>query len=120
MFPTNQKPVTTGDRRKRLRFPVDMEVGFQFSGFNGRKPTQGTGKVENISSIGLAFRTDEPPKLGSRLAVYLVWPVKLDNRIMLRLVFNGVVLRVRGSLVVVSMRRPEFRIAPEGAAWPRR
>jgi hypothetical protein len=110
-LPTNQNPVTTGDRRKRLRFPLDIEVRFQFSGCNRRNPTRGTGRVENISSSGLAFRTDEPPKLRSRLAVSLAWPVKLDNKIMLRLMFEGVVLRVRGSLVVVSIGRPEFRIA---------
>jgi hypothetical protein len=111
MFPTNQNQATTGDRRKRLRFPLNTEVRFQFSGPDQRHPTQGRGKVENISSSGLAFRTDAPPKVRSRLAVSLVWPVKLDNRIMLRLVFEGVVLRVSGGLVVVSIGRPEFRTA---------
>jgi hypothetical protein len=110
MSPTNQNPVTTGDRRKRLRFPLDMDVRFQFSGFNRRNPTQGTGKVENMSSSGLAFRTDEPPKPGSRLAVSIAWPAKRDD-CSLRLVFKGRVLRASGGLVVVTILRPEFRFA---------
>jgi hypothetical protein len=108
MFSTNQTPVTTGDRRKRLRFPLDMEVRFQSSGFNRRNPTRG--KVKDISGRALAFHTDEPPKRGSRLAVSIAWPAKRDD-CSLRLVFEGCVLRASGGLVVVTILRPEFRFA---------
>jgi PilZ domain len=110
MFPTNQNPMTTGDRRTRLRFPLDMEVRFQFSWFNRRNPTRGRGKVEDISSHALAFHTDEPPKPGSRLAVSIAWPAKRDD-CSLRLVFEGRVLRASGDLVVVTIQRPEFHTA---------
>jgi hypothetical protein len=35
---------------------------------------------------------------------------------MLRLGFEGVVLRTRGSLVVITIEHPEFRTAGKGAA----
>ena len=108
--PTNQNPVTTGDRRRRHRFPLDMEVLFQFAELDQRYPAQFTGKVENISSSGLAFRTDEPPEPGSHLAVSIAWPAKRDDS-RLRFVFDGIVLRASGGLVVVTILRPEFRFA---------
>ena len=98
------------DRRKRHRFPLDLEVRFQFAELRQRNSMQGTGKVENISSSGLAFRTDEPPEPGSHLAVSIAWPAKRDDG-RLRLVFDGLVLRASGGLVVVTILRPEFRFA---------
>jgi hypothetical protein len=94
----------------RLRFPLDTEVRFQFSGRGHRNPTQGTGKAENISSSGLAFRTDEPLRPGTHLAVSIAWPAKRDD-CRLRLLFEGRVLRTSGSLVVVTIQRQEFRAA---------
>jgi hypothetical protein len=109
-LPTNQNAGATRDRRRRLRFPLDADVRFQFSGRGNRNPTQGNGKVENISSTGLAFRTDEPPKPGSHLAVSIAWPAKRDGR-KLRLEFEGQVLRASGGLVVITIQRPEFPTA---------
>ena len=47
------------------------------------------------------------------------WPTRLDGLLMLRLVFEGVVLRVHGNLVVVNVGRPEFRTAGKGVATAR-
>jgi hypothetical protein len=85
-------------------------VLFQFAEPGQRHPTQGIGKVENISSSGLAFRTGEPPEPGSHLAVSIAWPAK-RNECRLRFVFDGIVLRASGGLVVVTILRPEFRFA---------
>ena len=109
-MPTNRDPVATRDRRRRLRFPLDADVSFQFSERGQGNPTQGTGSVENISSSGLAFLTDEPPKPGSHLAVSIPWPAKRDG-CKLRFEFEGLVLRASGGLVVVTILRPEFRTA---------
>jgi hypothetical protein len=89
-------------------------VRFQFSKLGEGDPTQGTGRVENISSGGLAFRTDKPPEPGSHLTVSIAWPAKRDA-CTLRFVFDGIVLRASGGLVVVTILRPEFRFAREGA-----
>jgi hypothetical protein len=109
-LPTNQNPVANRDRRGRRRFPLDVEARFQFSELDQRNPAHGTGKVENISSSGVAFRTDEPPEPGSHLVVSIAWPAKRDAR-RLRFVFDGIVLRARGGLVVVTILRPEFQFA---------
>ena len=117
-MPTNESTLANSDRRRRLRFPLDTEVRFQFSGGGHRAPTQGTGMVENIGSRGLAFRADVPLKPGMRLSISMAWPAKLDE-CMLRLAFEGVVLRADGGLVVVSIERPEFRTAGKSTAAAR-
>jgi hypothetical protein len=45
-----------------------------------------------------------------RLRVFVAWPVRLDE-CKLRLVFDGVALRARDGLVVVTIERPQFRTA---------
>jgi hypothetical protein len=48
----------------------------------------------------------------------MAWPARLDE-CMLRLAFEGIVLAVRGSLVVVTIERPNFRTAGKGTAAAR-
>ena len=49
-----------------------------------------------------------------RLSVSLAWPAQIGE-CLLRLAFEGTVLRTRGNLVVVSIERPEFRTAGKAA-----
>ena len=111
-------PDITRDRRRRLRFPLDTELRYQVAGCGSAGAGSGTGQVENISSRGLAFRTDALLKPGFRLSVSMAWPARLDQ-CMLRLAFDGVVLAVRGTLVVVSIERPNFRTAGRDTASAR-
>lgn len=110
VLPTNEIILDDRNRRKRLRFPLETELRYQFSEPGQRDPIRGTGQVENVSSRGVAFRTDVPLEPGLRLSVSMAWPAKL-NDCLLRLAFQGVVLRVRGNFVVVTLDKPEFRIA---------
>ena len=106
--PTNKVTDASPERRTRLRFPLDMDLQFQISR-NG-KSISGRGQVVNISSKALAFRTEGPICPDMRLRVFVAWPVRLDE-CKLRLVFEGVVLRARDGLVVVTIERPQFRTA---------
>jgi hypothetical protein len=107
------------ERRNRFRFQMNAELRYQVAGGRQGNPIRGTGKVENISSKALAFRTDGPVERGMRLSVSLAWPATLDNQCRLRLGFEGIVLRTRGNLVVLTIERPEFRTAGKGAAASR-
>jgi PilZ domain len=110
-MPTNESTLANHDRRRRVRFPLDTELRYQVFQRTHGGPSRGTGQVQDISSKGLAFRTDEPLEQGVQLKVSMAWPARLDNQCMLRLVFEGTVLRTHGSLVVVTIERPEFRTA---------
>ena len=108
-LPTHEITLAYHERRKRLRFPLNAELRYQIYGRGDGQPIRGTGQAQNISSKGLAFRADRPLEPGLRLSVSMAWPAKLDNQCMLRLVFEGIVLRTLGSLVVLTIERPDFR-----------
>ena len=110
-MPTDQSTLAAKERRKRLRFPLDTELRYHVCGRAHGNPNRGTGEVRDIGSRGLAFRADGPIEPGWRLSVSMAWPARLDNQCMLRLGFEGVVLRTHGSLVVITIERPEFRTA---------
>ena len=102
---------TAHDRRKRFRFQMDAELRYEIAVRGRHKGCQQIGRAVDITSKSLAFRTDGPPiEHEMRLNVSLAWPAQLGD-CMLRLAFEGAVLRTRGNLVVVSIERPEFRTA---------
>src|SRR6476469_9837453 len=109
-MPTAQITAAVHERRRHLRFPVDAELRFQIVRRGPGQLIRGTGEVVNISSRGLAFRADGPLQSGMRLRVSMAWPAKLDD-CKLRFVFKGVVLRVDGNLVIVTIKGAEFRTA---------
>jgi hypothetical protein len=106
------------ERRKRVRFPMSAGLRYEIPGTRGGEPVKGTGQVLDISSRGIAFYADGPLERDQRLKVSMAWPAKLDNETTLRLVLEGVVLRTRGNLVVLSIERPEFRTAGKSAPIP--
>jgi hypothetical protein len=95
-----------------------MDLYYQILPHRPGDQRSGTGKVQDISSRGLAFRTDIDVALcpGQCLRVSLAWPAKLDGQCLLRLVFNGGILRVSGDLVVMTIGHPEFRTAGQSIA----
>jgi PilZ domain-containing protein len=97
------------DRRERLRFPIDAELRFHVIRRGQGRLIEGAGQAANMSSKGLAFRTETPLTRGTRLAVSLAWPALLDHRCMLRLAVEGTVVRTDGDLVVVSIATHDFR-----------
>ncbi len=113
---TDESTLADKERRKRLRFPLNTELRYQISGRGHGDSSRGTGRVRDICSRGLAFRADGPLEPGWRLSVSMAWPAKLDNQCMLRLGFEGVVLRTHGSLVVLTIEHPEFRTAGKSTA----
>ena len=110
-MPTPEITVAVHERRRRFRFQMNTELRYQVAGGSQDVPIRGMGKVENINSKALAFRADGPIERDMRLKVSLAWPATLDDQCMLRLAFEGTVLRTRGNVVVVSIERPEFRTA---------
>jgi hypothetical protein len=94
-----------------------MDLPIRFSCPDSSDAAWASGNVVDISSRGFAFRTGAPPlPPGTKLNAYLGWPARLDNRCMLQLFVEGVVIRSGGSLVVGSIRNYEFRTVGRPAA----
>lgn len=98
------------NRRLGMRFPIEMAVTYRV----GAKSVEWlSGKTVNISSSGVLIRTDTRPVRGSKVQLALAWPKLLDDRIPLRLMVHGHVVRSVNGEVAISFKRFEFRTARE-------
>ena len=77
---------------------------------------EGSGRVANISSQGLAFRTEVALEPGSPINASMEWPVALNGACALRISIEGHVVRVADGLAVMSVERYEFRTGGRLAA----
>ena len=100
---------TGKERRRRLRFPLDADLWYE--SLCKRELVSGNGQAQDISSAALAFHADRTLQVRMRLRISIAWPVKLGDTAKLRMVFVGVVVRIRGSLAVVTISRHQFRTA---------
>lgn len=98
----------TVERRTRQRFPLNLELRFTASK-GGRSPIQGRGEVVNISSTGVAFRTETALTPNQSIDASMEWPAVLNGDCVLRVTMEGRVVRVENGLAVMSVGKYEFR-----------
>lgn len=96
------------DRRLGIRFPIEMDLNYRIG---TKATTWAPGRTINISSSGILIRADSVPVKGSRLDMSLDWPPLLDNRVPLRLMVQGRVVRTGDGEMAVTFQRFEFRTA---------
>lgn len=99
-------PSTSEERRQSIRFPLRMDLRYNIG---SRSPVWVPGQTVNISSSGILMQSDTVPANGSKVSLMLKWPQLLDNRVPLRLVMTGKVVRVAGHEAAVSVKHFEFR-----------
>ena len=63
----------------------------------------------NISSNGVAFRTETPLAPNLSIEASMEWPVALNGDCVLRVTMEGRVVRVENGLSVMRVERHEFR-----------
>ena len=102
------------ERRTRLRFPLDAELRFHVLRRGQGRPVNGVGRVMNMSSKGLAFRTETALTDGARLSGSISWPALLDQKCRLRLFVEGTLLRVDGDVAVLRIESHDFRTSGSG------
>ena len=102
------------DRRHSDRFPIEREVRFKVLNKRGGEET-GEGKTLNISSSGILFTSEQMLLPGRRLEVAINWPVQLNNKVALKLVARGRVVRFEGGLAAIEIMQHEFRTPRAGA-----
>lgn len=101
------------ERRAKLRFAVNREVRYKLLK-NDRIVATGKGETINMSSGGVAFRTDALsqatlPEGGHYIELSISWPALLDNNCPMRLVVFGKVTRVSDSMIASTVEKWEFR-----------
>ena len=94
------------ERRRAIRFPIRMDTTHCVK---DRAPDWVTGQTINISSSGILIATDSIATLGCTVQVIVAWPRLLDDRIPLKLVALGRVVRCGGGQLAATLVRFEFR-----------
>ena len=96
------------DRRNSDRFPIEREVRFKM--LSKRHVSDvGLGTTLNMSSSGVLFTTDRTLLPGKRLEMAISWPAQLDNRMALKLVARGRIVRCESGTAAVEIQQYEFR-----------
>jgi hypothetical protein len=103
------------DRRHSDRFPIEREVRFRVLNKRGGEES-GEGKTLNISSSGVLFTSDQMLLPGRRLELSISWPVQLNNRVALKLVARGRVVRFEEGHAALEIQQYEFRTQSPTAA----
>jgi c-di-GMP-binding flagellar brake protein YcgR len=99
------------DRRSAQRFPISFDIQYRILGLGSQELR--SGKTVNMSSSGMLLVADGILLPGLKIEVLVNWPVKLNDRVRLRLIVFGKVVRVDTEGVAVMIQRYEFRtLAP--------
>jgi len=96
------------ERRTSDRFPIERELRYKvLNKKNGEDG--GSGRTVNMSSTGVLFVTDQLLLPGRRVEVSISWPAQLNNRVALRLVARGRVVRSDEGRAAMEIQQYEFR-----------
>jgi len=110
-FPKSILPCAerTHDRRASNRLPIERDVDYKV--LDGKKTLKyvGSGKSLNMSSGGVLFTTASSLREGERIELAVSWPAKLDDRIPLKLVAIGVLVRTHETQAAMSIERYQFK-----------
>jgi hypothetical protein len=96
------------ERRAKLRFAINRELRYKLLE-NEKIIATGHGETIDMSSAGVAFRTDMPLNAGDYIELSISWPALLDDTCPMRLVVFGRINRHSGSLIASTVEKWEFR-----------
>ena len=96
------------DRRTKLRFPFNRELRYKLLE-NDTIIAAGEGETIDMSSGGVAFRTNKALAAGSLIELSISWPALLYDSCPMRLVVFGRVARRSDSVAACTVEKWEFR-----------
>ena len=98
------------DRRIARRYPIACQIQFRIIGWGPAELERG--ETVNMSSSGVLVTTGRTLTLGGKVELLVQWPFKLSERVGLKLVIFGEVVRVETRdpiRVALRIDRHEFR-----------
>jgi PilZ domain-containing protein len=99
------------DRRQHYRFPITAQAEYVMAGHRANATTL------DIGSGGVLLKTGKILRIGQPIEVLIDWPVLLEERLTIRLVVFGRVIRSNGSGTAVGIIRYEFRVRAQNSLW---
>jgi hypothetical protein len=70
----------------------------------------GTGQTVNLSSHGILFEAKQKWLTGCNIELTIAWPARRDPEYRLELIVSGAIVRARGDLAAIRMRRHALRV----------
>jgi len=98
------------ERRASQRFLIECKAEYRVISRDGAE-VSGRGQTVNVSSSGILVTVEHVLAVGWRMEVIVDWPVRLDDKIPLKWVLKGQVVRSATREVALSINRYEFRTA---------
>lgn len=109
MSPTRSQSVPLADLCQRhRRFPICVDLQYWLLD-EGRIVKTGFGRTVNLSSSGVLFEADEALPSGRAINLALAWPVRLDNKVGLKLRIIGRTVRKEYNCTAVQILHHAFR-----------
>jgi len=105
-FPPQAQSLITTDRRRTLRFPLRASVKYELADRGG------TAFTLDMSRCGISLLTNSRLPASSWIRLWIDWPARLDGRLPLHLVIQGMVVRSTASEATIVFSRYEFRLQP--------
>jgi hypothetical protein len=96
------------ERRTKLRFALNRDLRYKLLDHEKIVAT-GEGETVDMSSGGIAFRTDADLTAGNYIELSISWPALLGDSCPMRLVVYGKVVRRSDGLVASTVEKWEFR-----------
>ena len=106
---------TQNDRRGSDRFPIERDVRYTIMNRRGDDEA-GEGRTINMSSSGVLISSGQMLLPGRRVEVAISWPAQLNNKVALKLVARGRVVRFEQGRAAVEIQQYEFRTQSGAAA----
>jgi hypothetical protein len=100
--------ISSEERRRRQRFPIECELRYRLLDARRHLPQQ-SGKTLNISSRGVLFETSCDLPVGKRVELSIAWPALLNEKCRLKMVAVGRVVRVENGKAAALIQKHEFR-----------
>ena len=104
----NRRQVPSQERRASQRFLIECKAEYRTISRDGAE-VSGWGQTVNVSSGGILLTVEHVLSVGRRMEVRVDWPVRLHDKIPLKLVLQGQVVRSATREVALSISRYEFR-----------
>ena len=95
----------SGERRRHRRYPIRLPATYKTKGIRGAAQTI------DLSARGVRIESDTALPVGTAVEIAVEWPVLLDGRTRLKLVYAGRVARAKSRTIALAGYRPEFRLA---------
>jgi hypothetical protein len=96
------------ERRTKLRFALNRELRYKLLDHEKIVAT-GEGETVDMSSGGVAFRTNADLTAGNYIELSISWPALLGDSCPMRLVVYGKVVRRSDGMVASTVEKWEFR-----------